>query len=287
MAAKQKPRGLNRFLDLIGLVDNERDEDAEQNGAAARGASRRTATRDEFDDFGDFDAFEEPAQPRQRTSAPSGSRNRGRVNLEDDSDEFGDESWTNTRRSTASSRSTAAYQAQQPRGTASSRSGYTPGSYRTQNAQSTQSGASSSRTASSRTAGGYTRYTDGGDKSYRSGEYDSYYSRSSSASSRYGAAAHAAEEGPRASAESSRQQTVVCTLHSIEECKDVILALVDKKTILLNLDRLEPGQAQRAVDTMCGATYAIGATLTRASERAWLLTPSTVEVTSTDSGKYQ
>lgn len=284
MAAKQKPRGLNRFLDLIGLVDNERDEDAEQNGAA-RGSSRRTAARDDFDDFGDFDAFEEQEQPRQRANAQPGSRNRGRVNLEDDSDEFGDESWTNTRRSTASARSTSSYQTQS-RGNTSSRSGYTPGAYRT---QGTANGASSARTASSRTAGGYARYAEGSDKR-RSGEYDSYYSRSSaSASSRYGASAHTAEESTRTSAasESSRQQTVVCTLHSIEECKDVILALVDKKTILLNLDRLEPGQAQRAVDTMCGATYAIGATLTRASERAWLLTPSTVEVTSTDSGKYQ
>ena len=37
-------------------------------------------------------------------------------------------------------------------------------------------------------------------------------------------------------------------------------------------------QAQRALDTMSGATYAIGATLSRASDRTWLITPSNVEV---------
>ena len=32
------------------------------------------------------------------------------------------------------------------------------------------------------------------------------------------------------------------------------------------------------MDTMSGATFAIGATLSRASDRTWLITPSTVEV---------
>ncbi len=278
MASKQKPRGLNRFLDLIGLVDTDRDEDAEQNGAAAR-TSRRQNTRDEFDEFADF---EEQTQPRQRAASQAGSRNRGRVNLEDDSDEFGDESWTNTRRPAA--KSTSSYQAQSRTNTSSARSGYTPGAYRS---TSGSNGSASSARSNARSTTNYGRYAAEGGERRRSAEYDtsSYSQRFTSSASRYGASAYA-EESPRTASESSRQQTVVCTLHSIEECKDVILALVDKKTILLNLDRLDPGQAQRAVDTMCGATYAIGATLTRASERAWLLTPSTVEVTSTDSNKY-
>ena len=273
MASKQKPKAFSRFLDLIGLVDNERDDDAEQTGAANRRTARRTAAHDEFDDF---DEFEEKQQSRSRgTASPNSGRSRTRVNLENDSDEFSDESWTNTRRTNAQ-KSTSSYQ--QQRSGASRSSSYTAGSYRTQSNPSGSTQRSSSRTGSSYSS----RYAAEGEKRRSSGDYDSYYSRSAGASDRYSSSY---DETARSSGD-GRQQTVVCTLHSIEECKNVILALVDKKTILLNLDRLDPAQAQRAVDTMCGATYAIGATLTRASERAWLLTPSTVEVTSTDSNKY-
>ena len=275
MASKQKPKAFSRFLDLIGLVDNERDDETEQTSAANRRSARRPAARDEIDEFGEFD---EQPQSRARAASSQGTgRSRTRVNLEDDSDEFGDESWTNTRR-TAAPRSTFSYQQRSSAGARSS--GYTPGSYRAQN---TASG-SAQRTGARTNAAGYgSRYAAEGEKRRTAGDYDSYYSRSSGASERY---ASSYEETARSMGDAGRQQTVVCTLHSIEECKNVILALVDKKTILLNLDRLDPAQAQRAVDTMCGATYAIGATLTRASERAWLLTPSTVEVTSTDSNKY-
>ena len=41
MASKQKTRGFGRFLDLIGLVDNERDDETEQTGAANRRSARR------------------------------------------------------------------------------------------------------------------------------------------------------------------------------------------------------------------------------------------------------
>lgn len=275
MASKQKTRGFGRFLDLIGLVDNERDDEMEQTGAANRRSARRSTARDEFDEFSEY---EEQPQPRSRAaSSQSGGRSRTRVNLEDDSDEFSDESWTNSRRSTAQ-KSASSYQ--QQRSGASRSSGYTPGSYRTQNSAS----GSAQRTNARTSAGSYgSRYASEGEKRRSAGDYESYYARSSGASERYSSSY---EEAPRSSGDAGRQQTVVCTLHSIEECKNVILALVDKKTILLNLDRLDPAQAQRAVDTMCGATYAIGATLTRASERAWLLTPSTVEVTSTDSNRY-
>ena len=97
-----------------------------------------------------------------------------------------------------------------------------------------------------------------------------------------GAAYGAAEEQASRPAGSGyqRHQTVIFQLQSVDECKDVILALIDRKSVLLNLDRLDMDLAQRAVDTMCGATFAIGATLSRASDRTWLITPSNVDVAS-------
>ena len=56
------------------------------------------------------------------------------------------------------------------------------------------------------------------------------------------------------------------------------MALIEKKSVLLNLDELDSLQAQRTLDTMSGATFAIGARLSRASDRTWLITPSTVDV---------
>jgi FtsZ-interacting cell division protein YlmF len=67
-------------------------------------------------------------------------------------------------------------------------------------------------------------------------------------------------------------------IKTVDECKNVIRTLLEKKSVLLSLEEMDSVQAQRVVDTMSGATFAIGAKMNRASARSWLLTPSTVEV---------
>ncbi|MBQ8954927.1 MAG: hypothetical protein IJ048_12520, partial [Clostridia bacterium] len=89
MARKQTSGRLNRFLDLIGLVDSDRDDDMEQTPARTnRATSSRRASADDFDEF---DEFEEPVRARRTMPATSAPRSRtsSRINLEGD-DEFGE-----------------------------------------------------------------------------------------------------------------------------------------------------------------------------------------------------
>jgi len=69
--------------------------------------------------------------------------------------------------------------------------------------------------------------------------------------------------------------------HSFEELSQAILALRERKVVVLNMTIFEPEQAQRAIDA--GATYAIDGHPQLISERVFLFAPSCVHV-STQSG---
>ena len=80
----------------------------------------------------------------------------------------------------------------------------------------------------------------------------------------------------------SRHQTVIYYLHTLEECRDVISDLIDNKTVLLNLEEMEEKTIQRGIDTLCGAAFALGATLRKASDKTYLIAPNNVEVAMTN-----
>ena len=65
-----------------------------------------------------------------------------------------------------------------------------------------------------------------------------------------------------------------------DEMPQVIQALRERKTIILNLTMMDPDQAQRAVDFVAGGTYAIDGHQERVGESIFLFTPSCVNVTS-------
>lgn len=78
-----------------------------------------------------------------------------------------------------------------------------------------------------------------------------------------------------------RQRTVMFSLHTLEDCCDVIDNLILNNTVVLTMDDLEPRLMQRAVDTLSGAVFALHATIRKASERTYLIAPSGVEVNET------
>ena len=272
MARKQKASVFNKFLDLIGIVDTAEDERQE----------------DGFED--DFDTG--------RTSGRSGSTKNARFN-----DEFDNEPRMsrvqNKRPAAGDSSRSSRFDAEEGWGESAGRPEY--GARNQQRAQNKARPASNRYGSEQRTgmnAGSRSnRYEntehDGG--YYKSGNsYQDYqpgsYRQSSSAYSSYGSNARGRYEADGygsyssdqkemdVSANLQRHQTVIFKLHSVDECKGVIMALIEKKSVLLNLDELDSLQAQRTLDTMSGATFAIGARLSRASDRTWLITPSTVEV---------
>lgn len=78
-----------------------------------------------------------------------------------------------------------------------------------------------------------------------------------------------------------RQRTVMFSLHTLEDCCDVIDNLIMNNTVVLTMDDLEPRLMQRAVDTLSGAVFALHATIRKASDRTYLIAPSGVEVNET------
>lgn len=51
--------------------------------------------------------------------------------------------------------------------------------------------------------------------------------------------------------------------------------------MLINLEALDLPEAQRIIDTLIGACYAINATIKKAAAQTYLLAPETVEVAGT------
>jgi len=80
---------------------------------------------------------------------------------------------------------------------------------------------------------------------------------------------------------SARHRTMIYQLNTYEDSKDVIDDLLEGHTVLINLENLDLPEAQRIIDTLIGACYAINATIKKAAQQTYLLAPETVEVAGT------
>ena len=78
-------------------------------------------------------------------------------------------------------------------------------------------------------------------------------------------------------------EVVVVEPRTFEEMPQVIQALRERKSVVLNLTIMDPDQSQRAVDFVAGGTYAIDGHQERIGESIFLFTPSCVQV-STQAG---
>ena len=79
-------------------------------------------------------------------------------------------------------------------------------------------------------------------------------------------------------------EVVVIEPHSFDEIPQVIQTLKEQRSVVLNLNVMDPEEAQRAVDFVAGGTYAIDGHQERIGESIFLFTPRNVKV-STVSGK--
>lgn len=73
-------------------------------------------------------------------------------------------------------------------------------------------------------------------------------------------------------------EVVVIEPHSFEEMPQVIQTLRERRSVVLNLNIMDPEEAQRAVDFVAGGTYAIDGHQERIGESIFLFTPSCVKV---------
>jgi len=73
-------------------------------------------------------------------------------------------------------------------------------------------------------------------------------------------------------------EVVVCEPHSFEEMPQVIQSLRERRSVVLNLNMMDPDEAQRAVDFVAGGTYAIDGHQERIGDSIFLFTPNCVQV---------
>lgn len=251
MAFNQKNKRLGKFLDFIGLVDTEKEEEETYAAAPRSRAGARPAARSASLDDGMDDPFDDNPAPRRTASRPSAQRY-----------ESGDD-WMESGRIDYRSASSSRYAAARPQAQSS----------RYASAPAYDEGYRSSRPAARPQAQDYTL------EGERRNPYRQSAPRPQSAPRMEEMDGYEAYE-PENAAPGGRHQMVVYDLRTVNECKDVILALLAKKSVLVNLVSMNQETAQRALDTLSGATFAISARISRASDTTWLFTPSNVEVAS-------
>jgi cell division inhibitor SepF len=78
-------------------------------------------------------------------------------------------------------------------------------------------------------------------------------------------------------------EVAVIEPRSFEEMPQVIQALRERKSVVLNLTMMDPDQAQRSVDFVAGGTYAIDGHQERIGESIFLFTPNCVQVSNQSS----
>jgi cell division inhibitor SepF len=82
-------------------------------------------------------------------------------------------------------------------------------------------------------------------------------------------------------------EVVVIEPHSFDEIPQVIQTLKEQRCVVLNLNIMEPDEAQRAVDFVAGGTYAIDGHQERIGESIFLFTPRNVKVSTVSGTSYQ
>lgn len=72
----------------------------------------------------------------------------------------------------------------------------------------------------------------------------------------------------------------VCVIKptSMEDAREITETLLDNRAVVLNVEGLDVGIAQRIIDFTSGSTFAIDGNLQKISNYIFIITPSTVEV---------
>lgn len=72
----------------------------------------------------------------------------------------------------------------------------------------------------------------------------------------------------------------VCVIKptTFEDSKDVVNTILSERTVLLNIEGLDIGIAQRIIDFTSGASFAVGGTLQKVSNYIFVVTPASVDI---------
>ena len=82
----------------------------------------------------------------------------------------------------------------------------------------------------------------------------------------------------RAMQVSRRTRTVMYSLRTLKDCCKVIDELIANNTVVLTMEEMDGSLMQRALDTLSGAAFALDANIRKASDRTYLIAPTSVDV---------
>lgn len=75
-----------------------------------------------------------------------------------------------------------------------------------------------------------------------------------------------------------QSELVVMEPRVFEEIPEAIMALRERKTVILNLTHMDPDQAQRSVDYVAGGVFALDGHQERIGPNVFLFTPNSVQI---------
>ena len=78
--------------------------------------------------------------------------------------------------------------------------------------------------------------------------------------------------------QSSYVKVVVYQALTYDDTQNIVDNLKNRKPIIVNLDSLEQELAQRVLDFMSGAVYALDGTIQKVSKRIFVLVPSNIDI---------
>lgn len=76
-----------------------------------------------------------------------------------------------------------------------------------------------------------------------------------------------------------KMSVVVSTPHSVEEASEIACDLLERKTVIVNLEGVERGTAQRITDFLSGTRFAIDGSIKQISSRIYVIGPYDVDIT--------
>ncbi|MCM3739122.1 cell division protein SepF [Oceanobacillus luteolus] len=85
------------------------------------------------------------------------------------------------------------------------------------------------------------------------------------------------------------QKVVLCEPRSYNEAQEIADNIVNKRAVVINLQRVESHQAKRIVDFLSGTVYALNGDIQKLGAETFLCTPDNVDVTGsiTESFTYE
>ncbi|GGN49352.1 cell division protein SepF [Oceanobacillus indicireducens] len=82
------------------------------------------------------------------------------------------------------------------------------------------------------------------------------------------------------------QRVVLCEPRSYNEAQEIADNIVNKRSVVINLQRVENHQAKRIVDFLSGTVYALNGDIQKLGAETFLCTPESVDVTGSISESY-